>query len=305
MENAFALRIVCLLASAGLALGQTPAPASSALEVPYTIVAVPLERITDQHITLDGRRALAIRPSEWKHSETLHFVLHYFRSSIAAPVSVEAEFYYRYITTDLGVTPQDEAAAGAGKSHIYLFETREDWVAFRQAAALEDWTGAVCIDGALFVPRYPEFKWKGNALGHEIAHLLVRRFVGNKAPLWLKEGQAEDVSSRGYSAYYRARGYAAHPLELIPNGYIPLARLTSLTGYPQGAEVETLYRQSRALVAFLSAEGRKPQFVKMFRAMAQGAPFSSAFSDAYGTQWTSLDALETAFKRRMDAMGGQ
>jgi hypothetical protein len=305
VENAFALRVACLLACAGSALAQAPAPPQAMVEVPYTIAAVPFARLSDQNITADGRRALAIRPSEWKHSETPHFVLHYFRSSIAAPVSVEAEFYYRYITADLGVTPQAEAAAGAGKSHLYLFETRDDWVAFRQSAALEAWTGAVCIDGALFVPRYPEFKWKGNALGHEIAHLLVRRFVGNKSPLWLKEGQAEDVSSRGYSAYYRARGYVAHPLELIPNGYIALARLTSFAAYPPDAEVETLYRESRALVAYLSAEGRKPQFVKMFRETAQGTPFPAALSDAYGSQWTSLDTLETAFKRHMDTTAGQ
>ena len=133
----------------------------------------------------------------------------------------------------------------------------------------------------------------------------MNRFVGKQSPVWLKEGQAEDVSSRGYSAYYRARGYLAHPLELIPNAYLPLARLTSFTTYPPDSEVETLYRESRALVAFLSAEGRKPQFLKMFKAMAQGAPFELALHEAYGTQWPSLDALETAFKRHMEATAGQ
>ncbi len=275
------------------------------MEVPFTVPIVPFAQLSDKNITPDGRRALAIRPDEWKHTETPHFVIHFFRTLIAAPVSVEAEFYYRYITADLGITPRDEAEGGTRKTHLYLFETREDWVAFRNAAALEPWTGAVCIDGALFVPRYPEFKWKGNALGHEIVHLMVNRFVGRQSPVWLKEGQAEDVSSRGYSAYYRARGFVAHPLELIPNGYIPLARLTSLTAYPPDAEVETLYRESRAFVAFLSAEGRKPQFLKMFREMAQGAPFSSALSDAYGSQWTSLGTLEPAFKQYMEMTAGR
>ncbi|MDD5351220.1 MAG: hypothetical protein PHQ12_13500 [Chthoniobacteraceae bacterium] len=298
----FAGMLACVCA-AGTALAQTPPQAVP--EVPYTITSVPFGKLTDQHITPDGQRALAIRPAEWHHCETPHFVLHYFRSFIAAPVSVEAEYFHRYITADLGLTPQAIAEAGGGKTHLYLFESREDWVVFRKAAALEAWTGAVCIDGALFVPRYPEFKWKGNALGHEIAHLLVNRYVGRKSPLWLKEGQAEEVSSRGYAAYFRARGYLARPQALIPNGYIPLARLTSLTAYPPDTEVETLYRESRALVAYMSAEGRKERFLKMFRSMAQGAPFPAAFSEAYGSQWSSLDALESAFKQHMEATAGQ
>ena len=281
------------------------APAQPVSEVPYTFATVPFERLADKNITVDGRRALAIRPSEWKHAETEHFVLHFFRSFIAAPVSVEAEFYYRYILADLEASPKSRTYAGStgNKTHIYLFESREDWVEFRKAAFLESWTGAVHIDGALFVPRYPEFKWKGNALGHEISHLLVNQFVGTRLPLWLKEGYAEDVSSRGNSAFYRARGYLAQPRELIPPGYIPLARLTTCTEYPPEAEIKTFYRESHALTAFLSSEGNRPSFLKMFTAMAQGMPFSAALKEAYGSRWPSLEALELEFKRHKEQNG--
>ena len=247
--------ILCIAGwlTAGSALAQQP-PAS--LETAYTLPTIPFEKLTDKNITVDGRRALAIRPGEWKHAETEHFVIHFFRTSIAAPVSVEAEFYYRYILADLGASLQTKTyAGGSGKTHIYLFEAREDWVAFRNAAFLEPWTGAVHIDGALFVPRYPEFKWKGNALGHEISHLMVHLFVGTRLPLWLSEGYAEDVSSRGNSAFYRARGYVMPPRELIPPGYMPLARLIALTAYPPEEEIKTFYRESRSLTAFLSGEG--------------------------------------------------
>ena len=214
---------------------------------------------------------------------------------------MEAEFYYRYILNDLGVNEQSEGTATReGKTHIYLFESRADWDQFRQAAFLEPWTGAVHIDGALFVPRYPEFKWKGNALGHEISHQLVQRYVGTRLPLWLSEGYAEDVSSRGNSAFYRARGYLATPRELIPPSYMPLARLISLPAYPAEAEVNTFYRESRALCAFLGHDGCKPQLIKLLTAMAQGAPFEMALKAAYGTRWNSLDALEGEFKNQLN-----
>ena len=290
--------------NAAVGWAQTPDPARATAEAPYTLATVPFERLSDKNITVDGWRALAIRPNEWKHAETEHFILHFFRTFIAAPVSVEAEFYYRYISADLQASPRSSTyAGGTGKAHIYLFESREDWGVFRKAAFLETWTGAVHIDGALFVPRYPEFKWKGNALGHEISHLLVNRFVGTRLPLWLKEGYAEDVSSRGNSAFYRARGYLARPLELIPPGFMPLARLTTLPAYPPDAEIKTFYRESRALTAFLSADGNKPKFLKMFTAIAQGMPFSTALSSAYGSRWPSLDAMEVVFKKYMDQNG--
>jgi hypothetical protein len=292
--------MACLLWNATLT-GQTPGDSQTVGDVPLTFASVPFAQLTDKKITVDGRRALAIRPDEWKHAETAHFVLHYFRSFVAAPVSVEAEFYHRYILSDLGIDERSEGTATSeGKTHIYLFESRADWVQFRQAAYLEAWTGAVHIDGALFVPRYPEFKWKGNALGHEISHQIVKRYVGTRLPLWLSEGYAEDVSSRGNSAFYRARGYLATPRELIPPGYMPLARLTSLSAYPGETEVNTFYRESRALCAFLCRDGRKPQFIKLLTAMAQGAPFETALSAAYGSRWNSLDALESAFKNHAE-----
>jgi len=285
----------------GSALAQTPPPEQTASDATYTIPTVPFAKLSDKNLSVDGRRALLIRSGEWKHAETDHFILHFFHTFIAAPVSAEAEFYYRYITADLGAIQPN--GANAVKTHIYLFESREDWEVFRKTASLEPWTGAVHIDGALFVPRYPEYKWKGNALGHEISHLLVNRYLGTGAPLWLKEGYAEDVSSRGNAAFYRARGYLARPLELISPTYMPLARLTSLAEYPPEAEIKTFYRESRAFTAFLSGGGDKARFLKMFTAMAQGTLFSVAWKEAYDSRWSSLDAMEAAFKKYLEKNG--
>lgn len=267
------------------------------------LTAVPFEQLSDKAITIDGRRALAIRPTEWKHAETPHYVLHFFHSFIAAPVSLEAEFYFRYILADLGVNEQDAGTAlRKGKVHVYLFEKQEDWSQFRQTAFLESWTGAVHIDGALFVPRYPEFKWKGNALGHEIAHELVSRYIGTRLPLWLKEGYAEDVSTRGYSTFHRARGYFSLPRASQIPSWIPLARLTTLTAYPGEAEVASFYAESHALCLFFGRDNGHAPFVKLLTQMAQGMPFPMALREAYGSRWISLDTLETEFKKHLDGV---
>lgn len=272
--------LACVMAILGVA--------GSAFGMPE-FAEIPLSQVSQPDRSAQGQRALSIRPQEWHHAETPHFVLHFFHRFIAAPVSVEAEFYDRYITADLGI---ESAASGTVKSHLYLFETQADWAVFCQSVALEPWTGAVTIGGSLFVPRYPEFKWKGNALGHEIAHLIVHRSVGTQLPLWLEEGYAEDVSDRGYKAFYRARGYQALPREPASPGWIPLARLTAFKDYPAPAEVTAFYRESRSLTAFLIREAGKERFLELFKAMAGGTPFQTAL----GSQWNSLDALESAFK---------
>ena len=129
---------------------------------------------------------------------------------------------------------------------------------------------------------------------------MVHLFVGTRLPLWLSEEYAEDVSSRGNSAFYRARGYLARPMEQMAPGYMPLARLTSLTAYPPEAEIKTFYREARSLTSFLSGEGNKARFLKMFTAMAQGAPFSLAWKEAYSSRWLTLDAMELEFKKHME-----
>ena len=134
-----------------------------------------------------GQAALAIRASEWRHAETTNFIYHYFQSFVAAPVSVEAEFYYRLIAQELG----KDTTQWERKSHIFVFESAEDWAQFQRNGALDPWTGGVHSRGELFIRRDPQFRFKGNTLGHEVAHLVVDRFFGANVPLWLNEGYAE------------------------------------------------------------------------------------------------------------------
>ena len=65
-----------------------------------------------------GARALAIRPQDWKHAETEHFIYHFFHSYVATPVSVEAEFHYRVIAQELDLTSLSWASRKIAHLHF-------------------------------------------------------------------------------------------------------------------------------------------------------------------------------------------
>ena len=255
---------------------------------------LPFSALSSPYVTPLGQAALSIHPSEWKHAESDNFIYHFFHAYIAAPVSVEAEFYYRIVSKDLN----KDTSRWERKAHIFVFESDEDWAAFQTKGSLDPWTGGVHQRGELFIQRDPSYKFKGNTLGHETTHLVLDRFYGSNIPLWLNEGYAEYISRLAYSSFYRARGYSSHPHTdpLDNSDYIPLERLTNALAYPQDVkEVLAFYTESEKLVRFLNA-GDKTRFQAMLERMAKDSLFDSALHAAYGSQYMTGRQLETAFK---------
>ncbi len=240
-----------------------------------------------------GARALAIRPQEWKHGETEHFIYHFVHSYVATPISIEAEFNYRVIAEELGLTTMP---AASGKSHIYIFEKPEDWKLFQGSAHLEPWTGGIHSSGSLFILRDPSYKFSDNSLGHEIAHLILFRVYQRILPRWLDEGFAEYISRLARASYQRARNYNARPhSQSIPaDRLIPLARLTTLIDYPPGEEIRVFYHESERLVRFL-ASADPLAFRALLDSVARGEAFDTALSRHYSARFLDAAALQTAF----------
>ena len=258
------------------------------------LAEVPLAQLSDRALTPLGQAALGIRAAEWKHAESANFIYHFFHGFIAAPVSVEAEFYYRVIAREL----EKDTTQWERKCHIYVFEQAEDWAEFQKRGALDPWTGGIHAAGSLFIQRDPQVKWKGSTLGHEVTHLVVERFFGAGVPLWLNEGYAEYSATRCYAAFHRARGYAARPTSrAVPAGmYVPVGQLTALLAYPQDvAQVGVLYSESERLVRFLSAADKRG-FGALLEALAKGSRFDTALTKGFGSRFMNLDALEREFK---------
>jgi hypothetical protein len=255
---------------------------------------VPFQNLSDRNLTALGQAAMSIHPNDWKHAETANFIYHYFHGYIAAPVSVEAEFYYRVIAADL----EKDTTQWERKSHIFIFETDADWKAFQQKGSLDPWTGGIHSQGSLFIQRNPEVKFKGNSLGHEVTHLVVQRFFGSGIPLWLNEGYAEYSASRCYAAFNRARGYAARPTSRsVPADlYLPVSQLTSLLTYPQEVtQVGVFYSESERLVRFLT-RGDKHGFEVFLDAMSKGNRFDTALNKGFAARYLNVDSLEREFK---------
>jgi hypothetical protein len=258
------------------------------------VTEISFEKLTDRALTALGQKALRIRPTEWKHAETAHFIYHFFDTPMASVVSVEAEFSYRVIATELG----KDTSEWERKCHLFLFDDEADWRMFQQCGGLDPWTGGIHSEGALFVRRNPGWKSENATLPHEITHLVLYRFFGPGIPLWLNEGFAEYAAARCRASFYRARGYSARPRANSVNAtqYIPLAELTGAIGYPADeTKVAAFYEESQKLVRFLSAANRKG-FQQFLEAMGKGARFETAAAANFGNRFLNLDTVEREFK---------
>jgi Peptidase MA superfamily len=241
-----------------------------------------------------GTKALAIRPEQWKHGETDHFIYHFVHGYVATPVSLEAEFYYRVIAKEL--LREQEADTVGTKSHIYIFEQPQTWHEFQKNGKLEPWTGGIQSGGSLFILRNSAYKFASNVLGHEIAHLALHRFYADGVPCWLNEGFAQYVSKDAHASYQRARGYLAKPHSeaIAPQDFIPLTTLVSMT-QPPSDHVKTFYDESERLVRFLVATD-KSAFLALLDALGRHQPLETALPACYAGKFTNLSALEKTFR---------
>ncbi len=287
--------LLAAFAFAPALLAQTPATGNpTGPQGLNALKEVAFPALSSTNVTALGGAALAIRTSEWKHAETDNFIYHYFHDFIATPVSVEAEFYYRVIARDLN----KDTSHWERKAQVFIFESPTDWKTFQTHGFLDPWTAGIHHHGELFIQRDPNLKFKGNTLGHEIAHLVVDRFYGSNVPLWLNEGYAEYISRVAYASYYRARGYDAKARtdSLDAVSFIPLDRLTQAVTYPADVrEVVAFYTESEKLVRFLNAAD-KSKFLVLLDALARGSLFENALHTAYGTLYPSPSQLEAAFR---------
>jgi hypothetical protein len=271
---------------AASALSQSPNPGLSALP------EVEFSRLSQRDPNPLGQKALAIHPEQWKHGETEHFIYHFVDSFVATPISVEAEFHYRVVVKEL----QREQPAGDIKSHLYIFQKPGDWQQFQSSGKLEPWTGGIQSQGSLFIVRDPSYKFSSNALGHEIAHLVLHRYYPDGIPCWLNEGFAQYVSKGAQASYYRARNYnaKARSQAIAPEKLFPLAELMTMT-YPPSDRVQTFYEESERLVRFLALTDKK-SFLGFLDALGRHQPFETALFQNYGTKFLNMAALEEKFR---------
>lgn len=268
------------------------AAADAQINESSSLTEIEFSQLSQQDPNPLGEKALAIHPEQWKHAETDHFIYHFVHRYVATPISVEAEFDYRVVAKEL----EREPTAVATKSHVYIFEKPDEWHEFQVFGKLEPWSGGIHSAGSLFVQRNPSYKFSGNALGHEIVHLVLHRFYPDGVPCWLNEGFAQYVSKGAHASYQRARGYTAKPHSdaIAVQDLIPLATLVAMT-HPPPDHVETFYDESERLVRFLVFTD-KPKFLVLLDALGGHQPFETAILRIYPGTFSSLTALQDKFR---------
>ena len=194
---------------------------------------------------------------------------------------------------------EKEPPAGDVKSHIYIFESPEQWREFQNHGQLEPWSGGIHSAGSLFILRNPSLRFSGNELGHEIVHLVMHRYYTGGIPSWLDEGLAQYVSKSAHASYERARGYLAKPHSeaIAPDDFIPVPKLIAMTQPPSGpvSLVHTFYNESERLVRFLAATD-KANFLQLLDALARHQPFETAFSRIFLGRFANTTIFEEKFK---------
>jgi hypothetical protein len=283
--SAFTLAVVACILPTAIAQDQSNVGINSLTEVEFS-------QLSQRDPNPLGEKALAIRPDQWKHAETEHFIYHFVHGYVATPISVEAEFHYRVVAKEL----EREQFATDIKSHIYIFERPEEWQQFQVFGHLEKWTGGIHSAGSLFIQRNPAYKFSDNSLGHEIVHLVLHRFYTDGIPCWLDEGFAQFISKDAHASYQRARGYIAKPHSdaIAPSELIPLATLVGMT-YPPSERVHTFYDESERLVRFLAATD-KASFLNLLDALARHQPLETTLSRFYAGHFATMPVLEEKFR---------
>ena len=134
-------------------------------------------------------------------------------------------------------------------------------------------------------------------LAHETTHAVVARlYPGQRWPLWLSEGFAEQMS--GMSTAARMGQYDQRLLHRFQLASMPLDQLTMLTAYPADTiEVGRLYQSAEKLVRFLMTNQPADRFPKLITLLLGGEPLETAIPKVYGDRFPNYAAFVSAYGR--------
>lgn len=247
-------------------------------------------------ISQRGKQALAIKPDQWQHLQSSHFVLHFTHKGVAVRTAQEAEFYLGKLRETLDWTIENKV-----RSHVFLFENEEDWKAFAKTATIDPWTGG-------FYDGLDLYYWRKTGMGvlhsdrtlpHEIAHrLMFEKYPRHALPLAIHEGYAEYEARKLAFRYLRVRGYDVRVIsKRVPKErYIPAQKLVDITTYPSNTEeVEAFYDLSERLVNFVVEKHGMSKFRELMDKLARGETFQMAVLKVYLREFPSMDKFERDF----------
>lgn len=248
---------------------------------------VPFDKLSSTEMSDWGTAALALQPGKWKHAETEHFILHFFRNG--EKIARRSEAFYTEIKEFFGNRPD---RLQGRKSQVFAFQEPNDWRPFATKIG-QPWAAGVTRQDEFFYVSANEdgrFDSKGKIQAHEMTHLIFNRFYQGRPPLWLNEGVAEYFGQRKTSTLTQFRK------QMGVTAPYPLLQLFNAERYPDRTEqIQAFYAEAAIVVDFLShTSDRAVLLPKFVEAMIADKDVATALK-LYGYKdWTEFEA---AYKR--------
>ena len=269
---------VAVLLLAGASLGWAGNPEDSFKEKK-------LDDLSTTEMSDWGDLALGIQHLKWKHGETEHFIIHFFRTG--EKIAHRSEVFYTEIKEFFGNRP--DLLAGK-KSQVFAFQDMNNWKQFAGKIG-QDWAGGVTRGDEFFYLAAAEegrFDSKGKVQAHEMTHLIFNRFYRGHPPLWLNEGVAEYFGQRKTSTLSQFR----QQMSLTPPYH--LGRLFQAEQYPGLDQIQAFYAEAAIVVDFLTRTSeRAAKLPKFVDAMIANNDVAAALQ-IYG--YKDFTEFETAYK---------
>ncbi len=256
----------------------------------------PFDKLSDQAISEWGQKALAVNATKWKHGETEHFVIHFFRSGDM--IARRSEKFYAEIRAFFG----NRADKMQGrKSHIFAFCESDDWETFKRAVDKKKNVAGVTRGNEFFYMAFGEekqFDYRGHVQAHEMTHLVFNRFFTGHLPLWLNEGVAE------YFGLKKTLDTATFRRTLSRAKPFGLERLFKTNEYPKTEdEVHSFYAEATIVVDFLTQTAdRRGLLTKFIDALIEDPDVDKALV-LYG--YKSREEFSKAYERHCSLFVGR
>jgi len=248
--------------------------------------------LSDKDISPEGRAALSLNKEAWKHSESEHFIYHFMDEKESETVILHAEAYYKWIKDFFGI--KDDR--WRKKSHIFIFTDADVrvWDSLMGRLGRPKDKRSFTNGWELFLYRAPFWVAPRYALGHELTHVIVFRFLDGPIPLFLNEGFSSFATSQLVKMQLEMDGYRPPYINpVIPGEYIPLGEIITIEDYPAGKE-EAFYRESEWFVRFLAFRYGREKLYSFMRAVAAGKNIINAVQDTCGE---GIEGVEKKFKK--------
>ncbi len=261
------------------------------------LIEKPFAQLSDQHLDDLGKKALAIRPADWKHAETDNFIIHYRRATEAAKVAREVEYDLWFVATSLGATKDRYSK----KSHVFVFQDENEWRVFLATTSVPSWAVSFAHADNLFLNLRDaggsNVPFDEDTLAHETTHAVVARlYPGDHWPLWLNEGFAEYMAGASIAA--RKNQPIRRHQHTLTFASMSLDDLQKMDKYPDDpVQVAQLYETAEKLVRFIMTTLPRDRFTQFIASIAHGATLSDTLLKLYPDHFTSYDDFQKQYAR--------